>query len=104
MKKTGTFFLSRDNFSLGLVLGVLTPILIFFLIYYSRFSGYYLDEYIRTFFHENRMITFYGVWALVGNIALLTVFINTRKDRTAKGVFVVTLVFGIAVLLVKLFN
>ena len=33
---------------------------------------------------------------------LFTIFINTYKDKTAKGVFVITLIYGIAVLLVKL--
>ena len=62
------------------------------------------DEFIRVFFRENRFITFFGVWCLVGNIALFTYYINTARDKTAKGIFAVTLVYGIGVLLLKLFN
>ena len=99
MKKTGTFFLKRDNLKMGLILGLVTPFLVFLLIYLVRFSSYSFDEFIRVFFRENRIITFFGVWCLVGNIALFTYYINTARDKTAKGIFAVTLVYGIGVLL-----
>jgi hypothetical protein len=39
--------------------------------------------------------------ALILNAVLFTIFINTHRDQTAKGVFTITLIFGIAVLIVK---
>jgi hypothetical protein len=104
LKKTGTFFLNRDNLKLGLILGLITPILVFILIYFLRFDSFTFGEYMHLFFNERSLITFFGVWCLVGNIALFTYFINTQKDRTAKGIFAVTLVYGIAVLLLKLLH
>lgn len=104
MKKTGTFFLIRDNLNLGLVLGFITPLLIFLGIYLVRFAGYSFDEFLRTFFNENKLITFFGAWCLVGNIALFTYYINTGRDRTARGVFILSVVYGILVLLLKLWN
>lgn len=89
---------------MGILLGLITPILVFFLIYLVRFSGYSFGEFLNVFFNENRLITFFGVWCLVGNIALFTYYINTAKDKTAKGIFAVTLLYGIGVLLLKLFN
>jgi hypothetical protein len=89
---------------MGLILGLVTPLLVFIIIYIGRFSGYSFDEFIRVFFRENRLITFFGVWCLVGNIALFTYYINTARDKTARGIFAVTLVYGIIVLLLKLFN
>jgi hypothetical protein len=41
------------------------------------------------------------VWCLVSNIALFTYYVNTQKDKTAKGIFAVTLLYGIGILLVK---
>ena len=102
MKKTGTFFLNRDNFRLGLILGFLSPLLVFLIIYLVRFSSFTFREYVEVFFREKSVITFFGVWALVANIALFTLFINSRKDSTAKGVFAVTLVYGLGVLLLKM--
>jgi uncharacterized membrane protein len=104
LKKTGTFFLIRDNIRLGLILGLIAPLIVFVFIYYYRFSGYSFDEYVDVFFRENRLITFFGAWCLVANIALFTFYINTNRDKTARGIFLVTLIYGIAVLLLKLFN
>lgn len=104
MKKSGTFFLKRDELPLGLILGFITPILVLVLIYFIKFSYYDFGDFIKTFFRENRLITFFGVWCLVGNIALFTFYINSNRYRTAKGVFAVTLIYGIGILLLKLFN
>lgn len=97
-------FLKNDNLKFGIVLGLLAPILVFFIIYLARFSEYTFGEFIHVFFKENRLITFFGVWCLVGNVALFTAYINTRRDETAKGIFAVTLVYGIGILLLKLLN
>lgn len=102
MKKTGTFFLTKDNLQLGLILGFIAPIVVFLLVYLFKFSGYTLDAFLRVFINEKKIITFWGVWCLVGNIALFTYYINTSKDRTAKGIFAITVVYGIGILLLKL--
>ena len=78
------------------------PMIIFIIVYYLRFSGYEFNEYLNLFMREKQLITFWGVWCLVGNIALFTYYVNTHKDRTAKGIFAITLVYGIGILLLKL--
>lgn len=103
MKKTGTFFLAKDNLKLGLILGFIAPLIVFLIVYFIRFSGYAFDEFLRVFMNEKKLITFWGVWCLVGNIALFTYYINTAKDKTAKGIFAITVVYGIGILLMKLF-
>jgi hypothetical protein len=89
---------------MGLILGLVTPLMVFVIIYFARFSGWSFGEYAREFVRQNQLITFFGVWCLVGNIALFTYYINTTRDKTAKGIFAVTLIYGIGVLLLKLFN
>jgi hypothetical protein len=89
---------------LGVVLGLITPMLIFMLVYYIKFSSYDFDAFLDVFRKENRLITFFSVWCLVGNIAVFTLFINYNKYQTAKGVFVVTLLYGLGFLFMKLFN
>lgn len=101
MKKTGTFFLKQDKIQLGIILGLLIPILVFLLIYLFRFNEAPLDEFFNTFISQKGLITFFGVWCLVSNIALFTYYVNTQKDKTAKGIFAVTLLYGIGILLVK---
>lgn len=104
MKKTGTFFLKRDNLKLGLILGLITPMIVLVIIYFLKFSEHQdFNQFLRSFTQQRQLITFWGVWCLVGNIALFTYYINTNIDRTAKGIFAITLVYGIGILLLKLF-
>lgn len=103
MKKTGKFFLTKDDLKLGLILGLITPLVVLIILYFIRFSDTYnFTEFLRAFFQQKQLITFFGVWCLVGNIALFTYYINTSKDKTAGGIFAVTLVYGIGILLLKL--
>jgi hypothetical protein len=103
LKTTGTFFLTKDNLKLGLILGLISPVIVLVIIYFLKFSSFDFEEFLRNFFQQKQLITFFGVWCLVGNIALFTYYINTNKDRTAKGIFAVTLLYGIGILLLKLF-
>ncbi|MDB5197712.1 MAG: hypothetical protein JWP88_2083 [Flaviaesturariibacter sp.] len=94
-------FLKKDNLQLGFALGLIVPMLIFLGIYYYRFSAYDFGAFTNLFFREKQLVTFFGAWCLVGNIALFTIYINSNRDRTAKGIFAVTLLYGIGVLLLK---
>ena len=101
MKKTGTFFLKNDNLKLGLALGFILPLIVFVIIYFVRFSELSAEEFVRYFTTEKKLVTFFGVWCLLSNIALFTFYVNTNRDRTAKGIFAVTVFYGIGVLLAK---
>jgi hypothetical protein len=103
LKKTGRFFLTRDNVRLGFILGLVSPFIVLVIIYFLKFSSLEFNDFLYSFFRQKQLITFFGVWCLVGNIALFTYYINSRKDRTAKGIFAITVVYGIAMLLLKLF-
>lgn len=97
-------FLKNDNLKLGLILGLILPLAVCILLYYLRFSYYPAREFLDVVVKENRLITFFSVWCLVANIGLFTLSINTNKYRTAKGVFAVTVIYGVLFLLVKLWN
>lgn len=91
----------KDNLTFGIILSLLLPVVIFLLLYFFRFSYYPFGEFLQTVRQESRLVTFFGAWSLVGNIALFTLFINNRKDQTAKGIFIVTVVYGALFLLLK---
>jgi len=97
-------FLKKDNFKLGILLGLVLPILVFFGIYYLRFSEYPFDRFLLLLKQENRLITFFGTWCMVANIALFTLYVNTNRYQTSKGVFAVTVIYGVLVLLLKVLN
>lgn len=91
----------KDNLPLGIVLALLLPVVLFFAIYYFRFSYYPFGEFLEVLRQESRLVTFFAAWALVGNIALFTLFINSRRDRTAKGIFIVSVLYGAMFLLLQ---
>jgi hypothetical protein len=102
LKKTGTLILKKDNLKFGLLLGFLLPIIVFILIYFLKFSSYSFSDFFQTFLQESRLITFFSAWCLVANIGLFTLYINTNKFQTAKGVFIITIAYGLGFLLLKL--
>lgn len=94
----------KDNLRLGLLLGLIGPLLGLVIVYYIKFPSYKFKEFLDYFMHDNRMITSIGSLSLLANVILFTVYVNTQRDNTAKGIFVITLFYGIGILLLKLFN
>jgi hypothetical protein len=86
---------------MGILLGLILPIIVFLILYFVKFNDQSLGHFLTAFMNDRSKITFVGVWALVSNIALFTYYVNTNKDRTAKGVFAITLLYGIGILLAK---
>lgn len=94
----------RDSLQLGLILGLLGPILGLTVIYFIKYSATSFGDFIDVFFHDNKLITSIGSLSLLANVVLFTLYVNTHRDKTAKGIFLITLVYGIAILVLKLLN
>ena len=99
-----TFILKRDNLKLGLILGLIGPILGLIVVYFLKFSSITFTEFLDLFIHTNKMIMSIGSLCLIANAILFTFYINTHRDLTAKGIFVTTVIYGIGILLLKIFN
>ncbi|HEY5773936.1 MAG TPA: hypothetical protein VIS75_14970 [Chitinophagaceae bacterium] len=98
-----TFILKKDNLKLGLVLGLVGPVLGLIIVYFLKFSSYGFLEFLDYFFNTRGLITSIGALCLLANAVLFTLYINTHRDNTAKGIFVTTLLYGIAILIIKVF-
>lgn len=96
--------LTKDNLKLGLVLGFVGPLAGLLLLQQFMYSSLSLGEFLEVFLHENRLITSIGSLSLLANAVLFTIYVNTKRDETAKGIFIVTVVYGITILLLKLLN
>ena len=94
--------LKKDNLRLGLLLGLIAPIISLVIYYFVKF---YPTFSIRDFFFflqtNKTQITAVSVPCLVLNIALFTYYINSHKDNTAKGIFAASLIYAILALLFK---
>lgn len=101
-----TFILKRDNLKLGIILGFFGPILGLIAVYFIKpeFNLLGFTEFLDLFISTNKLITSIGALCLLANAVLFTIYINTHRDNTAKGIFVTTLIYGIAILILKLFN
>jgi len=70
--------------------------------YFIRFYPLFSVKDCLNFIGANKnQITAISVPCLILNIALFTFYINTHRDKTAKGIFTITLVYAITALLIK---
>ncbi|MBL7698909.1 MAG: hypothetical protein JNK79_12150 [Chitinophagaceae bacterium] len=94
--------LKKDDIRLGLVLGFLAPIISLGIYYLVKFYPLFtLSDFFNFISQNKNQITAISVPCLVLNIALFTLYINSRRDKTAKGIFTITLIYAITALLLK---
>ena len=94
--------MNKDNLRLGLILGFIAPFVGMLLYYLIQFrSVMTLSEFFHIILVENRLLTAIVSVSLVANAVLFTYYVNKRKDRTAKGIFIATCIYGVASLLWK---
>ena len=92
----------KDNLRLGLLLGLVAPIISLVIYYFVKFYPTFSIKDFFFFLQTNKtQITAVSVPCLVLNIALFTYYINSHKDNTAKGIFTASLIYAILALLFK---
>ena len=96
----------KDNFVFGLVLGIFAPVLGLLLFKFYKFRVFTLKETFLFMKLEPGFKTLSVALSLslLLNALLFTIYINSSKDNTAKGIFVTTLVYGLIVLSIKTFS
>jgi len=95
--------LKKDNLKLGILLGILGPLLamvIYYLWVFSRTISF--REYFYVLHTNIQLLTAISSISLLANAVLFTIYINTHRDKTARGIFVATLIYGVFVLIYKL--
>ena len=95
--------LRKDNLLFGIILGFLVPILgsfiYYFLVFYTANVSFF--EYLFLLKEQKNLLTAGSSISLIANAIVFTLYINGYRDKTAKGIFLATLIFAIAILLVK---
>lgn len=75
------------------------------LYYFYNFSGTIsFGEYFYVLRTNKPLLTAISSISLLANAVLFTIYINTHRDKSAKGIFVATLLYGIIVLVYKLIH
>ncbi|MBL0269671.1 MAG: hypothetical protein IPP99_13645 [Chitinophagaceae bacterium] len=97
-------FLTKNNLRLGLILGLIGPLIGLLVIYRVSFPSLSFREFLDYFMHDNKVITHVGTLSLLSNALLFALYVHFDKSETFKGIFIVTLFYGVSILLLKLFN
>jgi len=93
----------KDDLKFGILLGLLGPLFAMLLYYFWVFGRTIsLTEYFYVLRTNKQLLTAISSISLLANAILFTIYINTHRDKTAKGIFVATLMYGIFVLIYKL--
>lgn len=84
----------KDNFTYGLALGLVAPMLGFIIYKFVKFRYLTLTEMFQWMKMNPNLITVAISVSLMANAVLFTIFINCHRDKTAKGIFVLTLIYA----------
>jgi len=91
----------KDNFVYGLVLGFIAPLIGFIIYKFIKFKSLTLVEMFQWVKMNPNLITVFISVSLMANAVLFTIFINGHRDKTAKGIFLLTMIYAITAMIFK---
>jgi hypothetical protein len=96
---------TKDDTRLGLILGAIAPLLGILLFKWTKFGIFSFKEFFQFIYLEPGFKTLSVALSLslLANALIFTLYINAQKDKTAKGIFITTCVYGVVILLIKTF-
>ncbi len=95
--------LKKDSLPYGIVLGLIAPIIGFLVYKFVKFRLFSFGEMFNFMRQNPSQVTAAVIMSLLANLVLFTLFLNNKVDKTAKGIFIVTVVYAIAALAFKYF-
>jgi multisubunit Na+/H+ antiporter MnhC subunit len=91
----------KDNFIFGLALGFIAPMIGFLIYKLVKFKGLTLTEMLQWMKLNPNLITVSISVSLMANAILFTIYVNGYRDKTAKGIFIMTMVYALIALAFK---
>jgi hypothetical protein len=91
----------KDNFIFGMALGLVAPLIGFMLFKFYKFNGLSLTEMLQWMKFNPNLISVSISVSLMANAILFTIYINGRRDKTAKGIFLLTVIYAIIAMIFK---
>lgn len=97
--------MNKDNLKLGLLIGFLAPFLGMIIYYVWKFyPTYSVSEFFQVLMAQKVLLTGISSFSLMVNAVLFTYYINRHIDKTATGIFIITVVYAIGILLLKILS
>ncbi len=97
---------TKDNMLFGSVLGLIAPVIGIILFKIYKFSVLSYKEVFQYMYVEpgHKTLSVALTVSLLLNALFFTLYVNAGKDKTARGIFLTTLIYGIIVLGIKIFG
>ena len=93
----------KDNLIFGCILGILAPLAGLLFLKFYKFGMLSFREVLQFMYYQpgHGLITAGLTVSLMMNAFFFTMYVNARRDKTAKGIFIVTVLYGVIILMVK---
>ncbi len=91
----------KDNFVFGITLGIIAPMIGFLIYKLIKFKELSLSEMFQWLKMNPSLITVSISVSLLANAILFTIYINGNRDKTAKGIFIMTMIYAVIALIFK---
>lgn len=98
--------INKDSFGFGAAMGFIAPVIGVVLFKVYKFGVFTYKEVFQFMLLEpgHKTLSVALTLSLLLNALLFTLYVNASKDKTAKGIFLTTVIYGIVVLLLKTFG
>lgn len=94
----------KDDFKFGIAAGLVGPVIGLLGFYFWKFRLFSFQDFFKALIEHKSLLTAITIPCLFVNILFFTYYINTKLDRTAKGIFTITAIFAVISLLFKFFG
>ncbi len=85
------------------MLGLFAPLLGMLVYYFWKFyPTYSIGDFFYVIYTNKSILSALSTFSLFANVVLLTLYLNTRRDETAKGIFFISCVYAIGAIILKL--
>ncbi len=91
-----------DNLGIGLLVGFLTPVIIFFAVYLIKERGISLSNYVGNLMYLQSLVKL-GSLCVFANSAVFMGFIKLKYEKTARGILAATIIYAFVVLISRAF-
>ncbi len=91
----------KDDFIFGIALGLIAPLIGFLLYKFVKFKEFSLADMFQFLKSNPNLISVFISVSLLANAILFTIYINGHRDKTAKGIFIITIIYAIIAMIFK---
>ena len=87
-----------DTFGVGLLSGLVLPVIIFFMVYVMKETEVSFAEYIRGMWRMQALIKL-GSLCVFANVTVFWIFLKKKYEKAARGVLGATILYALVVLI-----